>query len=86
MFFCASLLNLCPVNVGLVPSLGGNVTGINVFTGVMKGLGLFTEMVPGVALIAIMVNPANPQPEASAKEIQSMPRTPGSCQSPGDPV
>jgi hypothetical protein len=74
------LLNLCSVNVGLVPSLGGNVTGINVFTGVMKGLGLLTEMVPGVALIA------NPQTEALAKEIQSMPRTPGGCQSPGDPV
>ena len=75
------MLNLCPVNVGLV-----NVTGINVFTGVMKGLGLLTEMVPGVALIAIMVNPANPQTEASAKEIQSMPRTPGGCQLPSDLV
>jgi hypothetical protein len=33
-----------------------------------------------------MVNPTNPQTEASAKEIQSMPRTPDGCQSPGDPV
>ena len=47
------------------------------FTGVMeeKRPGLLTEMVPGVALIAIMLNPTNPQTEASAKEIQSMPRT-----------
>jgi hypothetical protein len=42
-----------------------------------------TEMVLGVALIAIMVNPTNRQTEASPKEIQSMPRTPGGCQSPG---
>jgi hypothetical protein len=50
---------------------GGNVTGINVFTGVMEGkqLGLLTEMVPGVALIAIMVNPTNPQMEASAAAL-----------------
>ena len=37
------------------------------------------------SLIAIMVNPTNPQTEASAKEIQSMPPTPDGCQSPGDP-
>jgi hypothetical protein len=42
-----------------------------VVTGVKKGLGLLTEMVPEPSLIAIMVNPANPQMEASAKEIQS---------------
>jgi putative ABC transport system substrate-binding protein len=65
-----------PVKVGLVPSLnrpGGNVTGINVLTGVMEGkrLGLLTEMVPGVGLIAVMVNSTSPQTEVSAKEIQT---------------
>ncbi len=54
MFFCASLLNLCPVNVGLV-----NVTGINVFTGVMKELGLLTEMVPSAADFGVATNPRN---------------------------
>jgi hypothetical protein len=31
-------------------------------------------------LIAIMVNPTDPQTEASAKEIQSIPRAPDGCQ------
>lgn len=65
-----------PVVVGLVASLnrpGGNVTGINVFTGVMEGkrLGLLAEIVPRVALIAVMINPTNPQAEASVKDIQT---------------
>jgi putative tryptophan/tyrosine transport system substrate-binding protein len=65
-----------PVKLGLVASLnrpGGNITGINVFTGVMEGkrLGFLTEMLPRVTLIAVLVNPTNLQTEASAKEIQT---------------
>jgi putative tryptophan/tyrosine transport system substrate-binding protein len=68
--------NADPVKLGLVASLnhpGGNVTGINVFTGVMEGkrLGLLTEMLPRVSLIAVLVNPTNRQTETSAKEIQA---------------
>ena len=55
-----------PVKVGLVQSLnrpGSNVTGINVFTGVMEGkrLGLLTDIVPDVTLVAVMINPTSPE-------------------------
>ena len=64
-----------PVKVGLVQSLnrpGGNVTGINVFTGVMEGkrLGLLTEIVPDVTLVAVMINPTSPDSETSVQDIQ----------------
>ncbi|MGB8617439.1 MAG: ABC transporter substrate binding protein, partial [Pseudolabrys sp.] len=52
--------NADPVKLGLVESLnrpGGNITGINVFTGVMEGkrLGFLSEMLPHVTLIAVLV-------------------------------
>ena len=53
-----------PVRLGLVASLGrpgGNLTGINIFTGELttKRLEFLREMVPGAARIAVLVNPAN---------------------------
>jgi len=53
-----------PVRLGLVASIarpGGNITGMNLFTGELsaKRLGLLREMVPGAARIAVLVNPAN---------------------------
>ena len=40
---------------------GGNLTGINIFTGELttKRLEFLREMVPGAARIAVLVNPAN---------------------------
>jgi ABC-type uncharacterized transport system substrate-binding protein len=53
-----------PVRLGLVASLarpGGNVTGVNIFSGelVAKRLDLLRELVPGASRIAVLVNPAN---------------------------
>jgi putative tryptophan/tyrosine transport system substrate-binding protein len=54
-----------PVRLGLVASLarpGGNVTGINFFSGELVGkqLGLLRELVPAASRIGVIVNPANP--------------------------
>jgi len=53
-----------PVGLGLVASLarpGGNVTGINFFSGELVGkqLGLLRELVPAASRIGVIVNPAN---------------------------
>jgi putative ABC transport system substrate-binding protein len=53
-----------PVRLGLVASLarpGGNVTGINIFSGelVSKRLDLLRELIPGTARIAVLINPSN---------------------------
>src|SRR5262249_7082404 len=63
------------VKLGLVVSLnrpGGNATGVNVFTSVMEGkrLGLLRELVATAALIAVLVNPDNPNTEVQLKDVQ----------------
>jgi putative ABC transport system substrate-binding protein len=72
-----------PVRLGLVASLarpGGNVTGVNIFSGelVAKRLDLLRELVPGASRIAVLVNPANVANTATTlKDVESAARVMG---------
>jgi putative ABC transport system substrate-binding protein len=71
-----------PVRLGLVASLarpGGNLTGINNFTGelTVKRLELLREMVPGAARIAVLVNPANTTTETALSDAAAAARVMG---------
>jgi len=64
-----------PVKEGLVPSLsrpGGNVTGASIFSYEMesKRLGLLHEAVPAAKIIAVLVNPANPNVELQLHDVR----------------
>jgi len=65
-----------PVKAGLVASLnrpGGNVTGISNFMNVVgaKRLELVSEAVGKDALLALLVNPNNPNAEPDTKDLQA---------------
>ena len=65
-----------PVKDGLVMSLnqpGGNTTGVSYFTADLgtKRLGMLHELVPGSGLVAALVNPDNPNSEATTKDLQA---------------
>jgi len=71
-----------PIDLGLVSSLnrpGGNLTGatsLNVEIG-PKRLELLHELVPTARIIALLVNPTNPNGDALSRHVQTAARTLG---------
>jgi putative ABC transport system substrate-binding protein len=64
-----------PVQLGLVASLnrtGGNVTGVAMLATTLeaKRLEVLRELVPTAAVIAILVNPTNPQSAALVRDLE----------------
>jgi len=72
-----------PVRLGLVASLarpGGNLTGINFFTGELaaKRLDLLRELLPRAVRVAVLVNPADVTNTASTlRDVEAAARTIG---------
>jgi putative ABC transport system substrate-binding protein len=65
-----------PVKFGLVASLsrpGGNLTGVSILNVELgpKRLELLRELAPAVAVIALLINPANPNAETISREVQA---------------
>ena len=65
-----------PVASGLVASLGhpgGNTTGVSFFASTLevKKLEVVHELIPPAAVIAVLVNPNNPQAEIQANDLQA---------------
>ncbi len=71
-----------PVRDGFVASFshpGGNVTGITFFNSAIsgKGLGLLSELVPDADLVALLVNPTNPEFAALQRDAEEAARALG---------
>jgi putative ABC transport system substrate-binding protein len=65
-----------PVKLGLVASFdrpGGNFTGIHVLTDVLikKRLELLHELIPNASVIAVLLNPSNPDIETRLHDVQA---------------
>ena len=71
-----------PIGLGLVASVarpGGNATGINFLTTELtaKRLQLLRELVPAATRVAVLVNPNNPNAEATLREVAAAGRAMG---------
>jgi ABC-type uncharacterized transport system substrate-binding protein len=71
-----------PVKFGLVPSLnrpGGNVTGLTFFNNSLgpKRLQIMHELAPTATVLAMLVNPSNPNTETDITEVQVAARSLG---------
>ena len=71
-----------PIGLGLVASIarpGGNATGINFLTTELtaKRLQLLRELVPAATRVAVLVNPNNPNAEATLREVAAAGRAMG---------
>jgi putative ABC transport system substrate-binding protein len=76
------LMTADPVQLGLVASLnrpGGNITGIAILGVALeaKRVQILHELVPKAKLIAVLVNPKNPQTETQIGELAAASRTAG---------
>ena len=65
-----------PVERGLVASInrpGGNVTGVSWFSAELgpKRLGLLHELVPNATIVALLINPNNPESARQPAELQN---------------
>jgi putative ABC transport system substrate-binding protein len=63
-----------PVKLGLVASFnrpGGNITGVSILTVALgvKRLELLRELAPTATMIAVLVNPSNPNSEVTLREM-----------------
>jgi ABC-type uncharacterized transport system substrate-binding protein len=71
-----------PIETGLVTSLNrpsGNVTGVSLFSVplIAKRLELLHEVIPRAAVVAVLINPSNPNAEANEREIEAAARAVG---------
>jgi putative tryptophan/tyrosine transport system substrate-binding protein len=69
-----------PIERGLVASInrpGGNVTGVSWFGAELgpKRLGLLHELVPNATIVALLINPDNPESVRQPAELQDAART-----------
>ena len=65
-----------PIKSGLVASFnrpGGNITGVVTQSSALepKRLGLLRELVPQAAIVAVLLNPTNPDAEPQRRDIQA---------------
>src|SRR5262245_16986241 len=68
------LLGEDPVRLGLVASLarpGGNLTGLNLFSGELtaKRLEILRELLPAAKRVALLVNPTGPNAETTIRDV-----------------